>query len=134
MSICLLQEGTASLKLCCNSDGSGDYSASLEVRVAGYAGNADVHFVGAEWTAFSKAICRLEETRNGDAQLKSAIPGEFQLRVHSIASRGSHIAVSGVFLCRDVGGDESPHQELRFSFEIDSSKLPEFARCVALVQ
>ena len=132
MSTCLLQEGTASLKLSCKSDGSGDYSASLEVRVAGYAGNADGHVVGADWTAFANAMRGLEESREGDAELRSAIPGEFQVRVRSIDSR-SQIGVSGVLLCR-VGVDESPHQELRFSFEVDSSKLPEFARCVALVK
>jgi len=133
MSSWSLQEGTASLELSCESDGSGDYLASLEVRVEGFVGHADGHIVGAEWTAFVKALCRLEEIRKGEARLESAIPGEFQLRVHSIDSRG-HMGISGMLRYRRVGVEEWPYQELRFAFEFDPSKLPEFARCVTLAR
>ena len=131
MSAWSLQEGTASLELSCNSDGSGDYLASIEVCVEGFSGHAEGHVVGADWTAFVKALRRLDEMRKGEARFESAIPGEFELRIHSIDSRG-HMGISGLLRYQRVGVEEWPHQQLRFAFEFDPSKLPAFTHSVSL--
>lgn len=128
-----IREGESVLELKCQSDGSGDYLASIEVRVDGFAGHADGHIVGGEWTAFADALRTLEATRNGEARLASAMPGEFELRIHAINSRG-HMGVSGLLHYRRVGADEWPDQQLRFAFEFDQAMLPAFARAVALVR
>lgn len=128
---CSLEEGSASLELGCAPDGSGDYLVSLTVRVEGFSGHADGHVAGADWIAFVKAIRNLEETRKGEARFASVCPGEFELRVHAIDSRG-HMGISGLLRYQRGGAEDQPQQQLRFAFEFDPSKLPAFARSVAL--
>lgn len=125
-----IQEGESSLGVCCAPDGCGDYLASIEVAVDGFSGHADGHVVGSEWLAFMDALARLEQTRKGEARFCSAFPGEFEVKIHSIDSRG-HMGVSGLLRYSRAGGDEWPHQALKFAFAFDPSKLPSFARAVA---
>ena len=124
-----LQEGAASLSLTSESDGDGDYLVSLEVSVEGFTGHADGHVVGSDWVSFVAAVRKLEKARKGEARFESAIPGEFELRLHSIDSRG-HMGASGSLRFSRAGGEDWPHQFLRFAFEFDPSKLVALARDV----
>ena len=122
MSSFSLSEGSASLKLLCEPDGDGDYLASIEVSVEGFTGHADGHIVGSDWRAFVDALRKLEKARIGEARVESAYPGEFELRFHSIDSKG-HMGVSGSLRFSRSGGEVWPHQQLRFAFEFDPSNL-----------
>jgi hypothetical protein len=126
-----LEEGSASLKLTCESDADGGYLASIEASVDGFTGHADGHVAGRDLAAFVDALTRLEKSRKGEAKLESAASGEFELRLHSIDSRG-HMGVSGSLRFSRLGGDYWPHQQLRFSFEFDSSKLAALLRSLGV--
>jgi hypothetical protein len=124
-----LQEGSSSVEIDCDRDDDGDFVVSIRASVEGFVGHAGGHVVGAEWTSFLDALRRLELTRKGEARFASAYPGEFELRVHSIDSRG-HLGLSGM-LRFGRRAEEWPHQQLRFALEFEPMKLPLFVRSIA---
>jgi hypothetical protein len=67
------------------------------------------------------------------ARLISAMPGEFDLEVKSIDSKG-HMGVSGVLSYRRLGVEQWPVQQLRFAFEFDPSKLSAFVAAASAQQ
>ncbi len=115
-------EKGSSLLVTFDSDGSGDFLVSIEAKSGGFSGHADGHVVGADWQQFVGDLRRLEETRRGAARFASAIPGEFELTVEAIDSRG-HMGVSGVVRYRRAGVEDWPQQQLHFAFKFDPSRL-----------
>jgi hypothetical protein len=121
-----VQESSSVFQLSCSADGDGDYFASLEVAVDGFADRAGGHIAGRDWIMFVDALRQLERTRKGEASFASAAQGEFELSVHSIDSKG-HMGLSGLL---GAGGSNWPNQQLRFSCKFDPSKLSELLRSI----
>lgn len=69
---------------------------------------------GAEWHSFVRQLGILERERKGAARLVSAIPGEFDIEVKAVDSRG-HLGVSGALSRRRVGDAEWCVQRLHFA-------------------
>lgn len=114
-------------------DGSGDFLVSVEARSRGFSGHADGHVVGADWHSFVRQLSVLEAERKGEAHLISATPGEFDIEIKSLDSRG-HLGVSGILSYRCPGDEERFLQRLNFAFEFDPSKLAAFASAAVSAQ
>ena len=123
-------EGDSILQLTATEDGSGDFLVSVEAQSQGFSGHADGHVVGAAGHVFVRQLTVLEAQRKGAASLTSAMPGEFELEVKAVDSRG-HMGVSGVLSYRTVGLEDRSLQQLRFAFEFDPSKLAAFVNAAA---
>ena len=128
-----IEEKDSVLQLSATDDGSGDYLVAIEAQSGGFSGHADGHVTGAAWRGFVQELVALEAGWKGAARLISAIPGEFDLEVTAIDSKG-HMGVSGVLSHRSVGVEHWPVQQLRFAFEFDPSKLSAFVVSAASAQ
>jgi hypothetical protein len=128
-----IEEEDSVLELTATSDGSGDFFVAIETQSEGFSGHADGHVEGAAWQTFVRELTTLEAERKGAARLVSAMPGEFDLEVKSIDSKG-HMGVCGVLSYRRVGVEQWPVQQLRFAFEFDPSKLSAFVVAAAGAQ
>lgn len=126
-------EGDSVFVLTAADDGSGDYLVSVEARAQGFSGHADGHVAGAEWHSFVRQLEVLERERKGAAHLISAMPGEFDIEVKAVDSRG-HLGVSGVLSYQRVGDAEWCVQRLHFAFGFDPSKLAAFANAASAQQ
>jgi hypothetical protein len=125
-----IEDKDSVLELAVADDGSGDFLVAIEAQSEGFCGHANSHVVGAAWHAFVRQLAALDAERKGAARLISAMPGEFDLEVKAIDSKG-HMGVSGVLSYRRVGVEEWPVQQLRFAFEFDPSKLSGLAKAAA---
>ena len=128
-----IEEEDSVLELTATSDDSGDFLVSIEAQSEGFSGHADGHVVGAAWQSFVRELAALEEKRKGAARLVSAMPGEFDIEVKSIDSKG-HMGASGALSYRRAGVEQWPAQQLRFAFEFDPSKLSAFVVAAAGAQ
>jgi hypothetical protein len=128
-----IEEKDSVLELVATDDGSGDFLVTIEAQIEGFCGHADGHVFGAAWHAFVRQLAALEAERKGAARLISAMPGDFDLEVMALDSKG-HMGLSGVLSYRRAGVDEWPVQQLRFGFEFDPSKLSAFAKAAANAQ
>jgi len=128
-----LSEKESSLLITCDSDGAGDFLVAIETKTDGFEGHADGHVVGAEWQQFVADLQRLEKTRKGVARFASASPGEFELSIKAIDSRG-HMGVIGVLRYRRVGVEDWPQQQLQFAFEFDPSLLTSLVQSTTAAQ
>ena len=102
-------------------DGSGDFLVSIETEADDFRGHADGHVTGKDLRQFTGDLKRLEQSRNGKAQLISAAPGEFAVTIRAI-DRAGHMGISGV-LSYLRPGPERPAQKFEFFFEFDPSQL-----------
>ncbi|MBC7910942.1 MAG: hypothetical protein H7Y30_10610 [Pyrinomonadaceae bacterium] len=113
-----------------------DAHVTVEVCSNGFRGHNDLWVSSNSLHDFCRALVALEVSRQGMAQLESISPGELQVNVHSVTSRG-HIAVSGKmgYLVQHENG--SFWHAVEFGFEFDPSqlasavKLPWVSRYVA---
>lgn len=128
-----LTEKESSLLITCQSDATSDLLVAIEAKSEGFQGHADGHVPSAEWHKFEADLQRLDKTRKGGARFASAYPGEFEISVNAIDSRG-HMGVSGVLRYRRVGVEEWPQQQLHFAFEFDPSKLALLVRSISTDQ
>jgi hypothetical protein len=76
-------------------DGSGDFLVSIEAEADDFRGHADGHVVGSDMRRFIEDLKRLDQSRNGKAQLSSVAQGEFKVTIQAI-DRAGHMGVSGV--------------------------------------
>jgi hypothetical protein len=128
-----IEEKDSVLELAATDDGSGDFVVAVKVQSEGFSGHTDGHVVSAAWHGFVRELVALEAERKGAARLISAIPGEFDLEVKAIDSKG-HMGISGVLSYCRAGVQEWPMQQLRFAFEFDPSKLSAFVTAAANAQ
>lgn len=63
----------ASFLLTSESDGTDDYLVAIDAEADGFKGHADGHVVGAAWHGFCAALIALEQSREGEATLESAM-------------------------------------------------------------
>lgn len=105
----------------------GDAYVTVAVSSNGYRGHNDLWVSGESLRIFCRALVELEATRRGAAELESIAPGEMNLKVHSITSRG-HVAVTGktgYLIQHESGGF---WHAVEFGFEFDPSQLATAAR------
>jgi hypothetical protein len=103
-------------------DGSGDFLVSIEADADDFRGHADGHVTGKDLRQFTGDLKRLDHSRKGKAQLRSAAAGDFEVTIRAIDSAG-HMGISGMLRYLRPG-PERPAQKFEFFFEFDPSQLP----------
>jgi len=98
-----------------------DYYVAIAVKAHGFRGHADGHVIDAEFRAFARSMQDLADSRNGEASMKSAHPGLFELTVRSV-DRVGHLGVFGSLSFETVGHPEE-RQSLRFSLHFDPAQI-----------
>lgn len=99
-----------------------DLYVGVRVMSNGFTGANDLWLYAPDIHRFCNALRQLEETRSGEAKLASISPGELELTVKSIDSRG-HMAVVGKTGYEIIGENGSFTHSVEFGFEIDPSQL-----------
>lgn len=74
----------------------GDIFASIDVRVGSFSAGFGTIVEKGDWSVFMSALIALENTRRGEAGLRSADERELYLRIYASDSAG-HMAVAGEF-------------------------------------
>jgi hypothetical protein len=101
-----------------------DAWVSVDVRLEGFLVGITSGVARSDWDAFLQALGRLEETRSGEAVVRSADGSELYLRIFANGSAG-HVAVEGGLSRLDLLGAPV----FRFgAVEFDPTSLPGLLR------
>ena len=90
----------------------------VSVTSKGFSGQASAWICPGAFDSFLADLARLEQRRQGSAEVEAMSGAEFWLRVYS-TDRTGHLAVSG-----RVGSQSGYEHALTFGFDIDPSTLP----------
>lgn len=118
----ILGDSTATVELLAAPLGDGDFVFTVRAHLGGFAGAVDTIVTGAEWAAFLSALRKLEQRRQGTAELSGVAADDLQLWIASTSPAG-HMAVRGELRNRSV--PEGADLLLRFGpVAFDPGALP----------
>jgi hypothetical protein len=100
----------------------GDVRLSVNVRSHGFTGNTDVWVMQEELAAFIRDITTLNTSLAGSATLRSISPGELELQVLAVSSRG-HLAVQGTLGYHVYERERMYWHSVAFGFEFEPTQL-----------
>jgi hypothetical protein len=100
----------------------GDARLTVRVRSAGFSGDAAAWVSRSAIAAFGRDLAALNASLRGEAVLSSISPGELQLKVFSVSSRG-HLAVQGSVEHQVVSENRDFRHSVSFGFEFENSQL-----------
>lgn len=101
-----------------------DAWVSVDVRLEGFLAAITSSIARSDWDAFLQALGRLEETRCGEAAVRSADGSELYLRIFATGSAGQ-VAIEGGLSRLDLLGEPM----FRFgAVEFDPTSLPVLLR------
>ncbi|MDX2220568.1 MAG: hypothetical protein SF172_16235 [Burkholderiales bacterium] len=104
--------------------GNGDVYVLISVSSSGYSGKNDLWVDGEALRSFVVQLADLNQSLKGKATLQSMSPGELELTIQSVSSRG-HLAVSGSTGYQVLGENSSWWHSVTFGFEFEQSQLQE---------
>lgn len=96
--------------------------AVIEVGSFGFSGWTRAWIAEEDMQTFCKQLVRLEAVRQGEATLRSTVPGEFTLSIHSISKAG-HMGIVGEITDIPTGRRVVFSHTVQFGFEFDPSDL-----------
>jgi hypothetical protein len=107
---------------------AGDVLVVVRAQLADFSGAVDAWIVRREWTAFLTQLVKLERTRNGEAVLESASPGELRLRVFAL-DRAGHMGAEAEFRVQYSDATHPQVASLKLGpIEFDPTSLPDLVR------
>src|SRR5687768_7900149 len=101
---------------------SGDVLMSVVVESHGFKGKAEVWVLQEELARFAQAVTGLNQSLHGNAVLRSVSPGELDLEVLSVSSRG-HLAVQGSIGHQMYDQERMHWHSMQFGFEFEPGQL-----------
>lgn len=105
----------------------GNARLTLRVQSQGYSGEATAWVEREQLVRFGDELTQLNESLQGEAVLVSMGPGELNLKLRSVTSRG-HVALEGS-IGRYVHGDHSIYwHSVAFGFEFENTQLADAVR------
>jgi len=98
--------------------GSSDFRVVMSAQSNGFAGASHSWVDRESLIEFLRALIKLDETRKGEASIRSMSPNELSLRVYSSSAAG-HMALEGTVHHQFLGNDLQIPHTLTLGFEID---------------
>lgn len=100
----------------------GDAYVTVKVQSKGFSGHNDLWVLAEAMQSFCSALIKLEKNLQGEAHLEAISPGELELKVRSVNSRGG-IGVVGTtgYQVQDEGREY--RHAVSFGFEFEPSQL-----------
>jgi hypothetical protein len=94
----------------------------MRCRSDGFSGHTETWITASQLRTFAQSLIRTETSRKSSAQLQSISPGELELRIEPISSRGHFgvFASVGLAVHQEHGVRE---QRVSIAFEFDPSQL-----------
>lgn len=99
-----------------------DVRLQINVESHGFTGSTDVWVLREEVQSFARDLAKLNSTLSGHAAIRSISPGELDLTIRSVSSRG-HMAAQGTIGYQVYERERMYWHSVSFGFEFEPQQL-----------